>query len=268
MTRLAETSVSPAPALDLYAGEHWDVARRLARTRPTGTPVELWVCSAGYGLIPAAAPIVPYAATFAAGNPDSVPDGTVGARAWWDALSEWAGPIGGTRTLSDLVGSDSKSRVLLVLSATYLNACREDISRAIARIADTKQLSIISAGTKDDGELKNFLLPCDARMQTAVGGTRQALNVRAAEYLLAASIVDHDEMSEALGKLLADQPAIARYERLPASDAEVRAFIHARLRINPGATHSRLLREFRDKNRACEQVRFAGLFVAETGVYP
>jgi hypothetical protein len=268
MTRLAETSVSPAPALDLYSGEHWDVARRLAQTSPTGAAVELWVCSAGYGLIPATAPIVPYAATFAVGNPDSVPNGAAGATAWWDALSEWKGPTGGSRTLSDLVGSDSKSRVLLVLSATYVNACREDISRAVARIADTKQLSIISAGTRDDGEFKDFLLPCDARLQTAVGGTRQALNVRAAEYLLAANLVDHDEMSDALAKLLADQPAVARYERLPASDAEVRAFIRARLRTNPAATHTRLLREFRDENRACEQSRFAGLFVAETGVHP
>ena len=268
MTRLAETPVSSAPALDLYAGEHWDVARRLAQTSPTGSEVDLWVCSAGYGLIPATAPIVPYAATFTVGNPDSVPDGAEGATAWWDALSEWNGPTGGARSLRDLVGSDAKTRVLLVLSAAYLKACRDDICRAIDGLADTKQLSIISAGTKVDDQLDRFLLPCDARLQTAVGGTRQALNVRAAEYLLATGIVGHDEMSEALAKLLADQPAVVRYERRPASDVEVRTFIRGRLRTNPGATHTRLLREFRNENRACEQARFAGLFVAETGVHP
>jgi hypothetical protein len=268
MTRLAEAPVPPAPALDLYAGEHWDVARRLAQTSPIATSVELWVCSAGYGLIPATAPIVPYAATFASGNPDSVPDGAEGAAAWWDALSEWKGPAGGARSFRDLVRSDAKTRVLLVLSAAYLKACRDDIIRAIDRLPDPKQLSIISAGTKIDGQLDGFLLPCDARLQTALGGTRQALNVRVADHLLVAGIVGHDEMSEALTKLLADQPAVARYERLPASDTEVRAFIRARLRANPRATHTRLLREFRDQNHACEQGRFAGLFAAETGGHP
>ena len=266
--RLAETPVSPVPALELYAGEHWDVARRLANTSTTGTAVELWVCSAGYGLIPAGSPIVPYAATFTAGHPDSVPSGTVGASAWWDALAEWTGPASAARSLSDLVGSDPQARVLVVLSAAYLKACRDDLCRAIDRLGDDKQLSIISAGTKVDGDLDGFLLPCDARLQTAVGGTRQALNVRTAELLLAAGLVEHDEMSEELAKLLADQPAVARYGRRPACDAEIRAFIRVRLRTDPAATHTRLLREFRNENRACEQGRFAGLFRAETGVRP
>ena len=39
-----------------------------------GTRRRLWVCSAGYGLIPCRRPLHPYAATFASGSPDSVGD--------------------------------------------------------------------------------------------------------------------------------------------------------------------------------------------------
>src|SRR4051794_13049467 len=45
-------------ASDLYAGEHWSVVRSLPSVATDGgTPVYLWILSAGYGLISAAAKI-------------------------------------------------------------------------------------------------------------------------------------------------------------------------------------------------------------------
>jgi len=266
--RLTASAEPITEAIDLYAGEHWDIARRLTSASDARLTVELWISSAGYGLIPSNAPIRPYAATFTAGNADSVPGGVEGATAWWDALADWAGPSPGPRSITDMISADPESRVLLALSATYLKACREDIVRAISRIDRGGQLSIISAGTKDDPQLAPYLLPADARLQTAVGGSRQALNVRAAQHLLAGGIIDHDDMFETLAKLLVDQPLIARYERRPATDAEVQAFIQHRLTTDPSSTHTRLLREFREDNRACEQSRFAALFRAETRMRP
>ncbi len=262
--RLTTTSVPTTPAIDLYAGEHWDVARRLANLSDADRSVELWVCSAGYGLIPASAPLLPYAATFTPGNADSVPDGAEGASAWWNALASWEGPLPSPRSITDLVAADPESRVLLALSATYLRACGDDVSRSLERTQRSGQVSVISAGTKDSGALADALLPGDARLQAAFGGTRQALNVRIAEHLLTAGLIDHDDMAETLAKMLVDQPAIPRYERQAATDAEVRRFIRNRLRTDPSATHTRLLREFRDDQRACEQSRFAALFRSET----
>lgn len=261
--RLTTSSEQVTEAIQLYAGEHWDVARQLNETSTADLPIELWICSAGYGLIPANAPIRPYAATFTAGHADSVPDG---ACAWWDALGDWPGPVAGPRSISGLV-SDPGARVLLALSAAYLKACRADIVRAVGRTHHDGQVSIVSVGTKSDPQLAPYLLPCDARLQTAFGGSRQALNVRTAQFLLAAGLSDHDEMSEMLDKLLTDQPSLTRYERRSANDSEVRAFIRDHLKTDPNATHSRLLREFRDDDRACEQKRFAALFRAETRMW-
>src|SRR6185437_1847822 len=55
--RLAAEVTTPAlPASELYAGEHWTRAKALPGLA-VSTRAHLWTCSAGYGLIPAAASI-------------------------------------------------------------------------------------------------------------------------------------------------------------------------------------------------------------------
>ena len=89
ISRLTRTSSTPQiPARDLYAGEHWSVARNLPALHRPGEEIRLWACSAGYGLIPSDAPIMPYHATLTPGQADSVP-GAVAS--WWSVLSEWQG---------------------------------------------------------------------------------------------------------------------------------------------------------------------------------
>ena len=262
--RLSEPSVDTTSALDMYAGEHWDIARHMAVTEHPKVPRrELWVCSAGYGLIPVEAAIVPYSATFSVGTPDSIPHGPEGAATWWAALADWSGPTTAPRSLNELAVSQPTARLILVLSATYLAACRDDILRAIASLKEPKLLSIISAGTKGDKELQEFLLPVDARLQYALGGSRQALNVRVIDHLLAGGHYDHQDMFETLTRLLACQPPVRAYNRQPATDGEVRTFIREALRSNKFSTHTRLLGEFRSSQRACEQARFASLFHLE-----
>lgn len=258
--RLTSAAARSVPALDLYAGEHWTIARHLCGEAEMPAKVDLWVCSAGYGLIPVDAPIAPYSATFVPGDPDSVPGG---AAAWWAALGDWDGPAGGARSFVQLAAANPSARLVVVLSAAYLRACHHDIRQAADKLTDPVGLSIISAGTKHDRDLADFLLPADARLQSALGGTLQALNIRAAEYLLAVGLVDHEEMNAGLERLLAEQPPPRHYDRRRATDAEVRHFIRDHLRAEPPPTHTRLLREFRDAGYACEQGRFAALFATE-----
>src|SRR5512132_4121876 len=63
--RLCEDANEPTVAAsDLYAGEHWTIVRSLPDLSSNTENVRLWVCSAGYGLVPVDAQIRPYAATF------------------------------------------------------------------------------------------------------------------------------------------------------------------------------------------------------------
>ncbi len=268
IARITKASSAARPALGMYCGEHWDAVRRIQASASTSKRrIDLWVCSAGYGLISLDAPICPYAATFAAGSPDTVPNGIDGASEWWAALATWNGPNLGPRSLAQLAASDPSAGMLLVLSEVYLRACRADVLQALTQLDNAHLFSIISAGTKADSELGDFLLPVDARLQHVLGGTRQALNVRVAERVLTTGIDGRDATRDLLLSLLAAQPPIPRYNRRTVSDTQVRSFIRKRLRSEAETSHTRLLREFRDSGSACEQGRFAAIFRNEVGVY-
>jgi hypothetical protein len=253
------------PARDLYAGEHWQVVRDLEQTAAVaGLGATLWVCSAGYGLVPAGAFLRPYSATFTTGHLDSVGDNSRESSSWWRALAAWPGPEPtAPRTLEDLARREPNAVLLLALSSVYLAACAEDVQRAAAELASPEHLTIISAGTDPRGPLERHLVPADARLQSALGGTRQSLNVRILARLLhEPTPLTHTEISGTLEGWLKAAPPLVKHERLPRTDAQVAGFIRRRLVAEPDATASRLLREFRDLGFACEQHRFAGIYHA------
>jgi hypothetical protein len=245
------------PARDLYAGEHWTIARRLPAQGSAQEKVCLWACSAGYGLVAAAAPLHPYAATFAPGHADSVPGDP--AR-WWHALSGWQGPQPGEpRTIQALARAFPDALFMLMLSPPYLRACHDDIQAAVTKVRCPDKFLLVSAGTRYRGDLSDILVPADARLQSCLGGTRQALNVRIGQRLLAESIRSRSAAASYLSTLLKEQPPLTRYERKKLSDEEVQTLIIDRLARSRGASASHLLRELRDSGYACEQGRFSQL---------
>lgn len=245
-------------AEDLYAGEHWAVARQLPRSA-AARDTQLWVCSAGYGLIRACALIRPYAAAFS-GHEDRVPGGADGACRWWQALAQWEGPEPGQpRSIRELAAAKPTASFMLALSAAYLDACRDDITTAAAELRAPDRLLVISAGACAPGVLAGLMVPADARLQAVLGGTRQALNARIAARLLGAGITSRAQATRHMTELLASQPPIPRYDRKKLSDEEVTAMIAGRRAQEPGMPASRMLREFRDAGYACEQQRFAAL---------
>lgn len=250
----------PVAARELYAGEHWAAACSMIDLGAGGARVCLWACSAGYGLIPASALIHPYAATFATGNPDSAPGGDE-AGLWWRALSEWDGPAPRRpRSFRALVDADPAAAFILALSQPYLRACRADIAEACERATDPVRFMVVSAGTRNPGNLGPVMVPADARLQACLGGTRQALNARIAAHLLSAGIQKRDDAVDHLTGLLHRMPPLPSYDRKKLSDQQVLDLIALHLARSPAASASRLLREFRDAGYACEQRRFGQLY--------
>lgn len=223
-----------------------------------------WVCSAGYGLVPITAPLRPYAATFAFGHPDSVGSTADSIQRWWDRHSEWQGPVAGApRSLASLATQTPGTHMLVVLSAMYLRACARDLVALAENLRQSDQLTIISVGGSAPRELQEFVLPADSHLQTVVGGTLGALNVRlAAELLQTAPNTPPNRQAFADGLSRLRQQAGQRpvFQRTPMTDEQVRAFILERLTEN--STHTAMLRQLRDSGLACEQKRFANLFAA------
>jgi hypothetical protein len=249
------------PALGMYAGEAWDAVRSVANT--SSTPVSLWICSAGLGLIGGDTEIPPYSATFEASHPDGLPKGADAPARWWKRLGQWSGPGNGPRSLCQLAEGEPSGRFFVVLSPTYLKAVRADLVASLSVLESRENLTLLSVGTKDDPELADRLLPADARLRHKVGGTMHALNYRVMAALLARGELSHHAMVRRVRSWLAAQPPLPTYDRRPVDDVEVRTFIRGHLRSPEAPSCTSLLRELRNSGRACEQGRFSRLYHEE-----
>src|SRR5262249_29209445 len=161
----------------------WYVAKGLpSHARESGLEANLFVASAGYGLLPSDALLRPYAATFSPRSPDSVArsgDPSDAAATWWSRLGSWKGPKpGAPRTLTALAAANRDAVLLVAVSAAYLGALAPDLEAAAEELDEPERLMILCAGIRDHARLRPHLLPCDARLQAELGGARQSLNVR------------------------------------------------------------------------------------------
>jgi hypothetical protein len=265
--RRISTAPTRVPASDMYAGEHWLIARGLAGV--VGKNATLWVCSAGYGLIPVEAPIAAYAATFALGHEDSVAPDAEGTRQWWRGLSRWVGPQGGQpRSFAALAARYPDSSVVAVLSDPYLRACSTDLRDAASTLSDSDNLSVIGPAGRC-AEIEDLVVPVTAALRTVVGGSLLSLNVRATAHVLKESRLRGDAVRRPLlAKLM--RAAIAAAPDAPhkpagarMTDDEVRSFIRKRLEFGPTSA-TPLLRELRSSGLSCEQARFRTLFLEES----
>ena len=248
------------PAADLYGGDHWSVAKTLPDVaEASGFDAHLWVASAGYGLVPADAPLRPYSATFAAGHSDSVlvssTDSVVHsdfARSWWARLSEMPGPLRRVpRTIADIVRSDPRAYIVVVGSPDYMSAMEDDLLSAIVEASNPDRIIVVSTrGRFARGVLGHHLIPSDARLQSRVGGARTSLHVRVARKILAE--VNEWEFSAELLR--------AHYRRVLASSADAPTFDRARLTISRSSAS--FMQHCAERQTHPARERFA-LFVTE-----
>lgn len=266
------TNESRAEAFKLYCGEYWSVVRSLPMVaRRSGVFLRFWICSAGYGLISPESEIRSYSATFSPQELDCVTRGfdanarRAAAQQWWQQIARWSGPRGNqVRSLTSLARKHPRTPLMVVASSDYLCALERDLGGALDALSDPDLLLIISAGTRSFGKFTNNLVPCDARLQSVVGGTRASLNIRIARLLLERSgntRLGFKRVGSQLERLLRRQPPIENRHRRAVTDQQVRRFIRLHAHKNGMVvSHSALLRKFRDNGNACEQSRFANLY--------
>ena len=260
--RLDQADEERETVRDLYSGDHWSVARSLHGLQRSNFKVRTWVASAGCGLLGIDEEVQPYSATFSKNHLDSVVKYDVAASEWWSQLTKQRG-----WSVKALAEKEPHSLILLAASTTYLRAMRQDIVDA-AEVLETKDhLSIVSAGTRTLDGLDGHLLPCDARMRSSVGGALRSLNARVAKKVLEGTngLPLYSHLKTWLQEDLDRQPDLVSFGRTPMENSEIREYVITAITENPGITHSRLLRQFRDDGNACEQGRFRDLFLEVAG---
>ena len=268
--RLENSPTERVPALQLYKGDHWTIVCELDDVgSAAGLGVEVWIASAGYGLIPMDAEIASYGATFAPDHEDFVlgPKPFESEKApseWWSWIAAWDGPAPTTaRSVTELARQHPDTPMLVIASRAYARALELDLLDASSTLASSRNLSIVAIGFGSTSPLAEFVLPGDARLSTWLGGTLTSVNARVGK-----AILEHvnewglrrDEIGRGLLGRLEELDPYTQPKRENRGDDEVRTYIRAALEANPKSAHSRLLRSFRADGYACEQGRFRRLY--------
>jgi hypothetical protein len=251
-------------------GDHWSVVRTIpGEARRSGLSVQVWICSAGYGLIRPETPIKAYRATFTRGEDDYIASGLVEdehtLHRWWNGVCSYrfATQTNVPRTVSGIAAAFPRTPIVVALSADYLKAVAEDLGEVLVRPYFRDYLSIVSCGTPQPHAIwKHHLLPCNASLAGGLGGALTSLNARVARRLFQS--LEKEELTvETLTKVAdsIDRTAGGRTpSRIPRSDNDVEEFIRAHLAKFPSTSKTGLLQEFRGKGRACEQKRFGAIY--------
>jgi|688.fasta_scaffold14087_5 hypothetical protein len=266
--RISRPTRTGRPAGDLYQGGHWHVVRQFgAIGDKNGLAVEVWVVSAGYGLIQSESVIEPYAATFATRGADSITRVDSNANAgddaayWWSRLSGRRRSDHRAASLASLAASDPQSPLLIALSGSYVRAIQKDLLTAAKALADPGLLLLVTG--EDRAAVRPFRLPVDARLQKSLGGALGSLNARVVRLLLETTGMHGWEATRIrtqLSNSLAEVPAVVPFSRRPMTDAEIEDFIRDGITAEETIPQTRLLRRLRDNGMACEQKRFGDLY--------
>ncbi len=207
--QLQTASFGTLPANHLYRGGLWNVSKELGTVAiQAGYTPNLWILSAGYGLLPWNAQVKPYGATFTASNKDSVhqknwtwirPAET--HRRWMKGLSKFrhSSHLGPVRSFTELTSAFSDVPLVIAAGKSYLEAILEDLKQAASFLVDPDKLIIVCTGASAQtlGPIKKSLMPSDRRLIRAkgVGGGVIQLNASLTRRVL--------ELSKDLGELTA-----------------------------------------------------------------
>ena len=262
--RLAQTKEPKAAPIDLYCGNSWAIARRIHEQH--AKKIDVWVASAGHGLISIEERVVSYAATFSRQEEDFVlgPNSDSTTDEWWKVLcARRAKSKHYPYSIADIASTAPYRPLLVAFSAEYFRAAKADLTKAQTLLDDPDLLVIVSAGSKPDKVLGPNMVPCDSRLEHVFGKSRMALNLRVAEALIqhfpqkqlrASNVAAH------LGEILEGLPPSKYPDRTPSTDEEVNTFLRRRTSASDNHSYTGLLREYRATGRACEQRRFRALY--------
>lgn len=260
-------------ARDLYAGPRWQASMRIA-TAADGPrrDVDLYIASAGLGLIRADRRVPSYSATFSRGSDDSVVAPSISGRERRDATRQWWKAL--TRdSLSLRVLATDNGRLVVVLSPDYLDAVADDLAKAVE--VGGSRVIIFGTGEPTNGALarnwvrvgRHLRETTKKRSKPIVNGLDATLLQSTAALVLGQRLKDWSSARKVQRMLddLADPnevtiEAMARAGRQPSTDQDVRTFIRGRL-ADADRTSAELLSAWRNiERRQCEEGRFKRLF--------
>lgn len=256
---------------ELYAGDHWHVVRSMRQHIPAGVSINVWIASAGYGLIHETTLVQPYSATFSVHAHDAVapPGSLFTSRDWWNHLRDLDVPsLPPTRTIRGLLVNHPNSPVIISGSMQYLTALHDDIEDALFDRGLQSRLTVLSTGSHSIREPASTFIQATGRLRAVLGGAYHSLNARLLRLVLSRVhewYPSQSRLAQMIAELEQGAPPLYHRHRIRLSDSMLQRTIAELLRSGL-QSRTRCLNELRNKGYACEQERFAHLF-ARTETY-
>lgn len=262
LTRLRRASTT-VRADQLYVGRSFIEAQTAAKGS------NLYVVSAGLGVIPAHAPIPAYSLTVAPGSADdvlSVVNEAASAADWWRA--------GPAKSPSHVTFDDIRLRlegrlILAALPSAYLKMIADDLERLVGLAGDCLRLFCGAPPVDLPARLSATVMPYDARFDgpdSPLLGTQSDFAQRAMRHFTQNVLPYHgpdvtaEAHSAAVKRILTGFRPRAIIDRDKATDDEIVALVIQNWSAAEGRA-GRMLRLLRDVSGvACEQRRFVRLF--------
>jgi hypothetical protein len=260
-TKAIESATHSIPARNCYVGDAWSQVTTASAVLPEQT--QLWVVSAGLGLISANQCIPCYSATFIHSDKDSIGLTINDNVAWWNLCVEWQRKRIGIGSITDLAAVNPDAKFVVALSMPYLAVVKNDLIQAREALSSPENLLVISAGTRHLPDLRSSLMPIDARFENFVGGARATLNARILRHIIEKfkpEEINACEVESYLKSIASRLQQPRSFDRTILNDQQIATFIRKNSRKNFKTSSSATLRLLRDEGFACEQKRFARIY--------
>lgn len=256
-------------AEDLYKGGHWATAKAIL----TDYPVDLWVLSAGLGLLHHKDKVVPYRATFAVGYDESIPlysqeyVGRSFHRTWWKEItSRSIFKSEHPASILDLMKKNKKDYYIICGSPDYINAIELDIINGLEYLVDAKKQLLIITSKKINDRLNAYLFKTNQNMAQWLRCNMLMLNISVAKYIVkeftSKKFNNLNELSQKLVEELKELPEREVKKGIRRSPEEVRSFILKLMQQKPDLSATNALREFRNSGNSFEEKHFRAEFKA------
>lgn len=278
---LLNSSLRKRKAIALYKGQLWDafldgwgiINNQLKNS-------QLWILSAGYGLIKSDQKIVPYDITFQEsrnGSPsvqykveskDGMPSRRDIIQGWWRLLT--CNSSSNHPSIMSLTKNAKKDDFFfLVLGKDYLDAVFLDISSAIRNSNYPENITVLSNNVNDPlaKKLGEQWLYADSRLVNLTGSNNTTVNAKIAKELLWHMFHEKSGLrwwsfsnfNAYLKEVSSNLPDVKKHNRESNTDEEIKAYITKAVKYNDIA-FTNLHRSFRDSGKACEYSRFQSLY--------
>lgn len=174
--RLKNTSANLVKMIDLYKGGYWGIVKQI-NSNPKVDNV--WVLSAGYGIVNANQPVKPYAIALKDNSFDSIKLNTTGQSN--DSYSQWWDNMVAKRklTITDVYNQHPEDIFIVYASFEYMKAIKNDFKN----IVDKPNVLIVSPDTKIK-EFTPYILNTNLRLRSFLGGNKMTVSPLTVKHLV------------------------------------------------------------------------------------